>query len=278
MNEPAPGCAAAACTSGVEETRSAPPPVVAVNETGASRYVLLCEHASNYMPEEYRDLGLPAEELERHIAWDIGAAALARNLSSLLDAPLFLSGYSRLLIDCNRPLLAPSSIPVRSEATDIPGNHGLDQAERDRRAHAYFWPFQTRVAQALDARLAAGRPTAVVGIHSFTPTFLGVQRPWHVGVLYGRAVAFARALVTRFAAEKALIVGDNEPYRVSAEEDYTVPIHGDGRGIDAALIEVRQDLVTTSEGIEEWASRLAAVLSDVTHRNGAGRADRAMQA
>jgi predicted N-formylglutamate amidohydrolase len=243
---------------------AAPPAVTVENETGVSPYVLVCEHASNHIPAEYRDLGLRPQDLERHIAWDIGAAALARMLSSLLDAPLFLSGYSRLLIDCNRPLLVSSSIPVRSEATEIPGNRALDQAERERRATAYFWPFQTRIAEALDARLADGRPTAVLGIHSFTPSFLGVQRPWHVGVLYGRAAAFGQALVARLASDAALAVGDNEPYRIAAEEDYTVPVHGDARGIVAALIEVRQDLLMASEGVAEWASRLAAVLSDVT--------------
>jgi predicted N-formylglutamate amidohydrolase len=239
------------------------PAVRVLNETGTSAYVLACEHASNYIPAEYSDLGLPAWELTRHIAYDIGAASLAESLSSLLDAPLFLSGYSRLLIDCNRPLLVPSSIPVRSEATDIPGNHGIDRAERDRRAAAFFWPFQARIAQALDARIAARRPTAVVGIHSFTPRFLGVERPWHVGVLYGKAAAFGQALVKRLAAEPGLSVGDNEPYRVNAEEDYTVPVHGDARCLDAALIEVRQDLVTASDGIAKWASRLSAVLSEI---------------
>jgi predicted N-formylglutamate amidohydrolase len=252
---------------GDEQCMESPGPArraaVVLNETGASTYVLVCEHASNHIPPEYRNLGLPAEELERHIAWDIGAAALARRLSSLLDAPLFLSGYSRLLIDCNRPPLAPTSIPLRSEGTDIPGNYGLDQTEREGRANAYFWPFQDRIARALEARLAARRPTILIGIHSFTPSFLGVQRPWHVGVLYARAASFGQALVARLATDRALVVGDNEPYRITADEDYTVPVHGDARGVDAVLIEVRQDLLTTSQGIAEWAPRLATALSPV---------------
>ena len=108
----------------------------------------------------------------------------------------------------------------------------------------------------------------MLGIHSFTRRFLGVQRPWHVGVLYARAAEFGQALVAKLAADRALIVGDNEPYRIASEEDYTVPIHGDGRGIDAALIEVRQDLLTTGEGVAEWASRIAAALVDVTRHGG----------
>ncbi|MCK8784659.1 N-formylglutamate amidohydrolase [Roseomonas sp. NAR14] len=238
----------------------APPPVTAVNEAGDSPYVLLCEHASNHIPAAYARLGLEARELERHIAYDIGAAAMARRLSALLDAPLFLSGYSRLLIDCNRPLGTPTSIPVRSEATDIPGNAGLDQAERDRRAARFFTPFHARVAACLDARRAAGRPTFVVGVHSFTPIFLGETRPWHCGILYGKAADFAEALIAGLRDDPSLVVGDNEPYKVEAEYDYTVPVHGDARGLPAALIEVRQDLIAREDHAAAWADRLAPVL------------------
>lgn len=239
------------------------PAVTTLNENGASACVLVCEHASNYIPPGYRDLGLPPSELTRHIAWDIGAAALARRLSAHLDAPLFLAGHSRLLIDCNRPLWAASSIPTRSEATNIPGNHGLDAGERTRRAASCFTPFHDRIARHLDGRAALGRPAIVIGVHSFTSVFLGVARPWHAGVLYARAAALGTALIARLAAEDGLMVGDNEPYRIAVDEDYTVPVHGDQRGIDAVLIEVRQDLLATAEGIEAWALRLASALCDV---------------
>ena len=244
---------------------ASPPAVTALNEDGASPYVLLCEHASNHIPATYGGLGLSAPDLRRHIAWDIGAADLSRRLSKLLDAPLFLSGYSRLLIDCNRPLGAPTSIPTRSEATEIPGNHGLDAAERERRAAAYHAPFHRRVEQALDRRVERGRPTIVLGIHSFTPVFFGERRPWHAGVLYGRAAAFGQALAARIGADPALCVGDNEPYQVTADTDYTVPVHGDRRGLAAALIEVRQDLIGDDAGVEEWALRLHPALAEVAH-------------
>ena len=240
-----------------------PRAVTVVNENGASAYVLVCEHASNFIPPDYADLGLPPWELTRHIAWDIGAGSLASQLSRRLDAPLFLAGHSRLLIDCNRPLAAPSSIPTRSEATDIPGNHGLDEDERQRRAAAYFTPFHARITEFLDRRVAAGRPAIVVGVHSFTPVFLGVRRPWQAGVLYGRASALGQALIAGLAAEAGLQVGENEPYRITADEDYTVPVHGDQRGIDAVLLEVRQDLLAAAGGPEEWASRLTAAMSAV---------------
>jgi predicted N-formylglutamate amidohydrolase len=239
------------------------PAVTAENEDGTSPYVLLCEHASNYIPARYADLGLHGPDLRRHIAWDIGAADVARLLSRRLDAPLFLSGYSRLLIDCNRPLLTPTSIPTRSEDTEIPGNHGLTADERQRRADAFFTPFHERITMALDRRARAGTRTIVVGMHSFTPVFRGVARPWHAGVLYAAAAPFGQALVARLAADPGLNVGDNQPYQIGPDTDYTVPIHGDRRGISAALIEVRQDLIDSEAGVEEWAQRLTAALAEV---------------
>ncbi len=239
------------------------PAVTIVNDDGASPYVLLCEHASNYIPAQYSGLGLHGPDLLRHIAWDIGAAELSRLLSRRLDAPLFLSGYSRLLIDCNRPLLTPTSIPTRSEDTEIPGNQGLAAEERRRRAAAYFTPFHDRVAAVLDRRARSGTPTIVVGVHSFTPVFRGVSRPWQCGVLYAGAAAFGQALIARLAADPGLNVGDNEPYQIAAAEDYTVPVHGDQRGTMAALIEIRQDLIGTADGVDEWAQRLTPALADV---------------
>lgn len=243
----------------------APPAAATLNEDGASPWVLLCEHASNHIPNAYRGLGLSARDLERHIAWDIGAAEVARGLSWRLDAPLVLSGYSRLLIDCNRPPGAPTSIPVRSEDTDIPGNADLDPAERGRREAAYFAPFQAAVGRLLDRRRTAGRPTAVIGVHSFTPVFLGVARPWLVGVLYGRAARLGRAMVERLSADLGSdSVGDNEPYRIEPQgHDYTVPVHGDARGLEAVLLEVRQGLIADDAGAAAWAERTAAVLASI---------------
>ena len=235
------------------------PAVTTLNADGASPYVLLCEHASNFMPEAYAGLGLPPSELQRHIAWDPGAAPLARLLSAALDAPLFLSGYSRLLIDCNRPLGSPTSIPRRSEDTDIPGNRDLTPDEVAAREDGYFRPFHEAVAACLDAR--AGRPTIVIGVHSFTPVYQGDRRPWHAGLLYAAAVPLGRFLVEALAAEPGLVIGDNEPYRIEPEYDYTVPIHGDARGLPAALIEVRQDLLADEAGIAAWAARLAPALA-----------------
>ncbi len=240
-----------------------PPAVEILNEPGRSDVVLLCEHASNHMPAEYRRLGLEARHLDRHIAWDIGAANVARRLSALLDAPAFLSGYSRLLIDLNRPLGSPGSIPVRSEDTDIPGNLGLDDAERARRAGIMFTPFHDRVAAHLDRRMAEGRPTRLVTVHSFTPVFLGEARPWHAGVLYDRARDFGEAILANLRTDAALNVEANEPYVIARDGDYAVPVHGDDRGIPAVLLEIRQDLLADRQGCEEWAARIAAAIPAV---------------
>lgn len=239
-----------------------PPAVTTVNEAGASPYVLLCEHASNYMPAHYRKLGLSDHELTRHIAWDIGVAELSRQLSRSLDAALFLSGYSRLLIDCNRPTGVPSSIPEVSETTTIPGNIGIDAAERGTRADLFYHPFQNAVRAHLDRRQQEGRPTIVLGVHSFTPVFKRFVRPWHAGVLFRRSQVLGQALLEALA-DPGLVLAANEPYTIEDDHDQTVPVHGEARGLDAVLIEVRQDLLADTAGIAQWAGRLDRALKRV---------------
>lgn len=238
-----------------------PQAVEVLNADGRSGIVLLCEHASNHMPAHYNGLGLEAPHLQRHIAWDIGAAEVTRRLSERLDAPAFLSNYSRLLIDLNRPLGSEGSIPIRSEDTDIPGNAGINEAEQTRRATVMFKPFHDEVARHLDARQAAGRSTRIVTIHSFTPVFLGERRPWHAGVLYDRAKALGEAILDGLRVDPSLNVAPNVPYVISEDADYAVPIHGDRRGIEAALVEIRQDLLADEAGIEEWAGRMSAAIA-----------------
>ena len=235
------------------------PAVETVNASGKSPYVLLCEHASNYIPARYNQLGLDATELERHIAWDIGVAPIARDLSRVLDAPLVLSGYSRLLIDCNRPVGVATSIPEISESTRVPGNTGLTDDERAYRAAHFFWPFQKEVARILDRRQAEKTPTIVFGVHSFTPIFKGFARPWHAGILFRKARSLGNALVEALQ-EPGLNVVANEPYRIEDGGDHTVPVHGEERGLDAVLIEIRQDLIGHADGQAAWAQRLAPAL------------------
>jgi predicted N-formylglutamate amidohydrolase len=217
--------------------------------------VLLCEHASNFIPPEYNGLGLSPAELERHIAWDIGAAGVTRKLSHLIDAPAFLGQFSRLLIDLNRPLTSPTSIVDRSESTDIPGNASLDAAERGRRAALY-------VERLLEERQRAGRATLIVAVHSFTPTFHGESRPWQAGIIYDKGTAFAEATLDRLRLhDTALNVGANVPYSVSPEDYYGLLEYGDYAGNPAILVEIRQDLLLRPEQQDEWAERLAAALA-----------------
>ena len=236
--------------------------VTAVNAAGASLFVLLCEHASNFIPAEYEGLGLPQAELNRHIAWDIGVAELSRQLSGRLDAPLFLAGYSRLLIDCNRPIGAPTSIPEISELTVIPGNAGLSETARRQRAARFFLPFQHAVAAHLDARQAQARPTIVIGVHSFTPVFKGIARPWHAGVLFRQSRELGEAILAALQAP-GLVLAANQPYQIGALTDHSVPVHGEARGLDAVLLEIRQDLLADAAGIAVWAERVAAALGKV---------------
>lgn len=237
-----------------------PDPVTIENESGDSVFFLTCEHAGRAFPRRLGRLGLPEAETLRHIAWDIGIGAVGRELSRLLNAAVILQSYSRLVIDCNRDPNVPSSIPEISETTEIPGNRSLDEAERAVRVDAIFRPYHNAIAAALDRRAAAGRVSVLVALHSFTPVFKGVPRPWHVAVLFNRDPRLAHALAELLRAESGLMVGENEPYRVSDLTDYTVPVHGERRGLPHVEIEIRQDLITDLAGQREWAGRLARLL------------------
>lgn len=227
---------------------------------GGSDVVLTCEHAGRRLPRRVGNLGLGESDLERHIAWDIGAEAMSLHVSRRLDAALITQTYSRLVVDCNRPLAAADLVVERSEDTDIPGNRGLHAAERAARVSALHEPYHDTIAAHLDAHAADGRRSVLVAMHSFTPVYRGVRRPWHIGLLYNRDTQLAGIAHRLLAEERALVVGDNEPYQLSSATDYTVPVHGEQRGISSIEIEVRQDLIEDEAGQREWAERLADLL------------------
>ncbi|MFW7267299.1 N-formylglutamate amidohydrolase [Gluconacetobacter sp. Hr-1-5] len=237
--------------------RSAAEAVQIVNPAGRSPYLLLCEHASSFIPAEYGDLGLPLDERLRHIAWDIGAREVALSLAEHLDAPLVLGQVSRLVIDLNRPLHSDSSIPISSEVTEIPGNMALSPRQRQERQRRWFHPFHDLVGECLDRRMAAGQRTLLVGIHSFTPVFKGERRPWPAGILFGQARTYGRTFIRALSASSGCEVAENNPYQIEADEDYAVPVHGDARGIPACLVEIRQDLIADSADARQWAAFLA---------------------
>jgi len=238
-----------------------PAPVTLDNQAGSSVFFLTCDHAGRAIPRRLGRLGLPEPETERHIAWDIGIGAVGRQISRLLDATVVLQSYSRLVIDCNRDPNVPSSIPEISETTEIPGNRDLGEAARSARFEAIFRPYHEGIAAALDRRAAAGRASVLVALHSFTPVFKGMARPWHVGVLYNRDPRFAHLLMELLKREEGLFVGDNEPYSVTDASDYTIPVHGERRGLHHVAIEIRQDLITDDKGQRTWGPMLARLLA-----------------
>ncbi len=226
------------------------------NPQGRSPFLLLADHAGQRVPAALHDLGLPQQELDRHIGWDIGIAGTTRALARRLDAWAIEQTYSRLLIDCNRPLASPTLIPESSDGTPVPGNTGLSPAQRQQRIDAIHAPYHARISSELERRQAAGVPTLLVMMHSFTPSMNGVQRPWQAGVLYHQDTRFAHALLQALHDEGDLVVGDNQPYSVSSSSDYAVPVHGEARGLVHVELEIRQDLIADAAGQQAWAERL----------------------
>jgi predicted N-formylglutamate amidohydrolase len=239
------------------------PPVLEHNAAGHSPFLLTCDHYGRLIPRALGDLGLPERELTRHIAWDIGIAGVAEALSKHLDAHLIAQRYSRLVIDCNRPPDVPSSIPVISEATTIQGNEGLARDAVEARRQAIFDPYHRRIRDVIDARLRDDVPTVLVSLHSFTPVYAGIARPWHIGTLYHRDTHLPPRLLKLLRSEADLVVGDNEPYAVSDETDYTIPVHGEMRGLMNTGIEIRQDLIGDQAGEKSWADRLARIFAEI---------------
>ena len=235
-------------------------------EQGRSPFLLTCDHASARVPRRLNSLGVSAQDLRRHIAWDIGAAAVATRLATRLDAFLILQNWSRLVIDCNRPPGSPQSIVPLSEATRIPGNESISPDEALAREMEIFRPYHDRIAAELDQRQAQERPTILISMHSFTPILHGRARPWHAGLLYNRDPRLAEALLPILRADADLVVGDNEPYAVSDSTDYTIPVYGERRGLLHVGIELRQDLIADEAGQNQWSERLAQALLTACER------------
>ena len=227
---------------------------------GRSEFLLVCDHASRVVPNSLGSLGLDDTQLASHIAWDIGAAGVAKQLSTALDATLLLQSYSRLVVDCNRPPGSATSIPTRSEHVRIAANEGLTAADAAARVAEIFAPYHAALSAILEQRRVAGTRTLMVCIHSFTPVYLGQARPWKTGLMYRKDLRLGRALLELLRQDKGLHAGENEPYAISDDTDYTIPVHGEARGIPHVGIEIRQDLIADMHGQQEWATRLAHLL------------------
>jgi predicted N-formylglutamate amidohydrolase len=243
-----------------------PQPVTVTNQGGRSPFVIVADHAGKYLPRGLQMLGLQAADCERHIAWDIGAGAVGGLIGDALDAMVIRQNYSRLAIDCNRMPGSETSIVELSELTTVPGNIGLSQAQIEGRVREIFQPYHDRIAGELDRRRQAGRPTALIAVHSFTPVFRAAARPWHVGVLYNRNPRLANILMDLLRCEQGLVVGDNEPYAVTDASDYTIPIHGEQRDLQHVLVEIRQDLIADEAGQRRWAAVFAQLLPQAYQR------------
>ena len=239
-------------------------PVVAENPEGRGSFVILCDHASNRIPEDFQSFGFAEDALQTHIAWDPGALEVARLLSAKLDAPLFWPDVSRLVIDCNRAPDASSLIVTESEGRKVPANRGLSEDERSRRLDHIHAPYHAAIDACLARRMAAGRPTALIAIHSFTPIYFGKSRPWQVGILFDDDRRLADLLIGGLKADPALTVGINEPYSPADQVYYTLTRHARPRGLPAAMIEIRNDEIGDEAGQRSWADRLADILVAAT--------------
>jgi predicted N-formylglutamate amidohydrolase len=239
-----------------------PPPFEVLNADGSASVLLICDHASRVVPGSLDNLGLDADAMGRHIAWDIGAEAVARRLSARLDAAAVLCGYSRLVIDVNRQPGDPQSIPPVSDEVSVPANQGLSEFEQQQRIDAIFWPYHQAVTAAQTHLWRRGSAPALFSVHTFTPSLAGEDREWDIGVLWNRDPRLSVPLIEALRAAGDFNVGDNEPYS-GREIAYSIDLHGDTAGFANCAVEIRQDLVEDDDGAEHWARVLDAALGEI---------------
>lgn len=234
------------------------PPFQLLNPRGASSLVFICDHASNRVPDEFTEFGLTEAELERHIAWDIGAAAVTQILAGYFDAPAVLSDVSRLVIDCNRGLDDPGLMPAVSDGTRIPANQDLAERERKRRWKTYHQPYHEAIEQVIAAKLTDRQAPIVVSIHSMTPVMKGFARPWQISMCSAADRRLNDPVLAALRRRDDIVVGDNEPYTLDSKEDYSVPYHAMRRNLRHLQVEFRQDEIAAPDGQRRWADIFGA--------------------
>ena len=233
-------------------------PVSVVNPRSRTPALLVCEHASYQMPSDLENLGLSTDAIKRHIGWDIGALAVATQLVERLQAELVYQNYSRLIIDCNRPLTSEALIPNDSEGTPVPGNANLSPKQRQQRIDTIWQPFQDAVGNALDRREERAVDSVLIAVHSFNKTYLDDERPWHICLAYNRDERLARLLEEELVAVTSdYTVALNKPFFVEDAEDQTIPVFGEQRDIPHVLLEIRNDLIEDESGQHYWGMVLA---------------------
>ena len=229
--------------------------------------VIICDHATNHIPEGYENLGLEAKVLDSHIGWDIGAADVARCMSFMMDVPAIFAPTSRLLIDCNRHPDHTSLVPHISDGTIVPANQQLSDSNINNRKAAYYDPFHNALDDIISDHVDEGHEPLVIGLHSFTPTMDGIERPWQIGFMWDEDPRLAQAMIGLIERETDLVVGVNQPYS-GKDLYYTMQRHGADHGLPQTVIEIRSDLITEGEGmIRQWAALLADCMDECMSRD-----------
>jgi len=245
-----------------------PPTFELINNSGAAKVLLVCDHASRRIPARLDNLGLDELALRRHIACDIGAGDVTRRLSRLLDAPALLANYSRLVVDCNRQLHDPTAFLAVSDGEFVPGNQALTKSDKDLRADAIFHPYHAGIRQRLQRFADDGIVPALIAVHSFTPIYNRTSRPWQIGVLWDIDPRIPVPLMEKLGRIPGLVVGDNEPYSGRAPADYTIDHHAEPGGLPHVSIEIRQDLINTADGADRWSRILGQPLAEILADDG----------
>ncbi len=240
-----------------------PPPFVTYNDNGKAPVLLVADHASPFFPAALNQLGLADWVLERHVAWDIGSDMLTRFLADKLDSPAVLAGFSRLIVDPNRKLDAPTAFTELTDGISIPGNIGLDETQKSLRVQSFFKPYHDAIADKLKEFKNQGIVPAMISIHTCTPVFEQVVRPWHIGILWDKDPRISQAFIDHFNQVEGICIGDNEPYSGRHANDFTIDHHAEAAGLPHMGIEVRQDLVNDMDGASKWAGILASGLENI---------------
>jgi predicted N-formylglutamate amidohydrolase len=240
---------------------------------GKGRFIVFCDHASNRIPAELDNLGLPASELDRHIAWDIGAAGVTAELSGIFDSPAILCGTSRLVIDCNRQLYARDLIPEVSDGTAVRGNRDLSEAARQLRIERFFDPYHAAVESVIADRESQGLTSIALSIHSMTACLAANVRPWQIALSSHKDRSLVEPMLEALRRPEHcqsgdVSVGDNQPYDLDPAVDYSTPFHAMRRNMPYLQVEFRQDEVADTEGQVRWARRFAAALTEVLKLRG----------
>jgi predicted N-formylglutamate amidohydrolase len=249
-----------------QETRQDRPFNV-LNRHGRSDLVIICDHASKVIPAEYNDLGLSGSDLERHIAWDIGAQGVAERVAAAFDAPAVICGTSRLVIDCNRHPTDPAAMPVKSDGVVIPGNQALTQSDREDRIRRFFHPYHDMIENVIGERVREGHRPLVLSVHSMTPEMNGKFRPWEISLSSNEQRKVSELMLGLLRRRRDITVGDNQPYNLDPAEDYSTPVHALARHLPYIQVEFRQDQVGTPAGIEKWADIFTEALTDLIRQS-----------